>query len=135
MSLDHSAAEQDTAITTDSATTVDSLRQMVRRFVDDRQWRKFHAPKNVAMGIAIEAAELMEHVQWIDEDASRRLASDASKLSDVADELADVLCFCLALANELEIDIATAMRTKMAKNRLKYPAEQCQGQFWPPEEN
>lgn len=116
----------------DAETTVASLRELVRRFVDERDWRQFHSPKNLSMSLAIEAAELMEHFQWIDTAESRAVGNQPEKLNEVRDELADVLCYALALANELNIDLATAVREKMAKNAVKYPAEQSRGQCEPP---
>jgi NTP pyrophosphatase (non-canonical NTP hydrolase) len=84
------------------------------------------------MSLAIEAAELMEHFQWIDAAESRRVGEDAAKLSDVRDEIADVLCYVLALANELSIDLTAAVEYKMLKNAAKYPAELSRGRFEPP---
>ena len=115
----------------DDATTIAELRTLVADFVGERDWHQFHTPKNLAMALAIEAAELMEHFQWIDGDASRSIAGEPQKLGEVADELADVLCYSLAIANELGIDIATAMHQKMVKNREKYPAEEYRGRYGP----
>lgn len=83
------------------------------------------------MALAIEAAELMEHFQWISADASRTVGEDEAKLAAVGEELADVLCYTLAIANELEIDVATAMRDKMEKNEVKYPAAEFRGRYGP----
>ena len=116
----------------DSSTTLAELRQIVRHFVDERDWRQFHSPKNLSMSLAIEAAELMEHFQWIDAAESRRVGENAEKLADVRDELADVLCYLFAIANELDIDLSDAMRDKMVKNAAKYPAEQSRGRYDPP---
>ena len=116
----------------DSSTTLADLRETVRRFVDERDWRQFHSPKNLSMSLAIEAAELMEHFQWIDIAESRQLKEDAAKLSAVRDEIADVLCYLLALANELELDLSQAIRDKMVKNAAKYPAERSRGRYDPP---
>lgn len=114
---------------TDRETNVAALREMVEAFVAERDWHQFHAPKNLAMALAIEAAELMEHFQWIDVPASRALRDDPAKLAAVSEELADVLCYAMALANELGVDIATAMRTKMVKNVAKYPATEFRGRY------
>lgn len=111
----------------DQNTTVAQLRETVRAFVDERDWQQFHSPKNLSMSLAIEAAELMEHFQWISMQASRELAGE--KLDGVRDELADVLCYLLAIANELDIDVATALREKMVKNVAKYPAPDFRGRF------
>lgn len=111
----------------DADTTLGNLRQMVRGFVDQRDWQQFHAPKNISMALAIEAAELMEHFQWISVDASRQLSSE--QLAAVGEELADVVCYALAMANELDIDLTTTMRAKMRKNEEKYPADRYQGRY------
>jgi len=113
----------------DRTTTVDELRQIIRQFVEERDWRQFHAPKNISMALAIEAAELMEHFQWIDAEQSRRLPDDAAKLAAVGEELADVIGYSFALANELGIDVSEAIRAKMVKNREKYPADQFRGRY------
>src|SRR5260221_1697599 len=105
----------------DASTTIADLRELVRRFVEERDWRQFHSPKNLSMSLAIEAAELMEHFQWIDNAASRRISDDPAKLGEVRDEIADVLCYALALANELNLDLSAAVRDKMVKNAAKYP--------------
>ena len=114
---------------TDSETTIGQLRRLVNDFVDDRDWHQFHSPKNLAMSIAIEAAELMEHFQWIGLDESRLLSGEPEKLQAVGEELADVVCYSLAMANELGLDLSKAVRDKMAKNELKYPAEEYRGRF------
>lgn len=113
----------------DRTTTIADLRNLVRDFVRERDWEQFHAPKNLAMALAIEAAELMEHFQWLTVEASREVAQDASRRSAVQDELADVLCYVLALANELDIELGDAVREKMVKNASKYPVEQIRGRY------
>ncbi len=115
----------------DHETTIAELRNVVREFVDARDWQQFHSPKNLTMALAIEAAELMEHFQWITTDASRRIAEDPEKLTAVGEELADVLCYTLAIANELDLDLSNALREKMKKNVLKYPAEEFRGRYGP----
>jgi NTP pyrophosphatase (non-canonical NTP hydrolase) len=115
----------------DSTTTLADLRDLVRRFVEERDWHQFHSPKNLSMSLAIEAAELMEHFQWIDIAESRAAAADPKKLEAIREELADVLCYALALANELDIDLASAVRAKMVKNAAKYPADEYRGRYGP----
>jgi NTP pyrophosphatase (non-canonical NTP hydrolase) len=117
---------------TDTTTTLADLREIVRRFVEERDWRQFHSPKNLSMSLAIEAAELMEHFQWIDINESRAIASDQQKLAAIRDEIADVLCYLLALANELNLDLSQAIRDKMVKNAAKYPLECSRGRYEPP---
>jgi NTP pyrophosphatase (non-canonical NTP hydrolase) len=116
---------------TDATTTVAELRQVMADFVAERDWSQFHSPKNVSMALAIEAAELMEHFQWLTTDASRQLVDDPKKLAAVGEELADVVGYSFALANELGIDLSCAIRAKMVKNRQKYPADQYRGRYGP----
>jgi len=116
-------------MSSDSVTTVAELRQVVADFVAERDWSQFHSPKNVSMALAIEAAELMEHFQWLTTDESRRLAENSKKLAEVGEELADVIGYSFALANELGIDVASAIRAKMVKNAQKYPADQFRGRY------
>jgi NTP pyrophosphatase (non-canonical NTP hydrolase) len=118
----------------DSSTTLGELRKLVAEFVAKRDWEQFHSPKNLSMSLAIEAAELMEHFQWLSLDESRGIANAPEKLAPVADELADVICYALALANELNIDLSEAVRAKMVKNERKYPAEEFRGRYGPEDE-
>jgi len=113
----------------DQTTTVSELAQLIAEFVDERDWNQFHSPKNISMSMAIEAAELMEHFQWISMQESREIISDKEKLEAVGEELADVLCYALALANQLEIDVSDTIDKKMQKNRVKYPAQDFQGRY------
>ncbi len=115
----------------DKNTSVLQLRQWVAEFVDQRDWNCFHAPKNLAMSIAIEAAELMEHFQWISVDESRRSADDPMRREAIRDELADVLCYAIALSNVLGIDLSEAVRSKLEKNARKYPVSEFRGRFGP----
>jgi NTP pyrophosphatase (non-canonical NTP hydrolase) len=118
-------------MSSDSETTVADLRQLIADFVAERDWSQFHSPKNVSMALAIEAAELMEHFQWLTTEESRELVGDANKLAAIGEELADVIGYSFALANELGIDVSDAIRKKMVKNAQKYPAEQYRGRYGP----
>jgi NTP pyrophosphatase (non-canonical NTP hydrolase) len=113
----------------DRSTTVAALREAWARFVAERDWEQFHSPKNLVMALAVEAAELMEHFLWIDNDASRTMARDPAVRERVADELADVTGVVLALCNALDLDLSEAIAHKMAKNVLKYPVEKCRGRY------
>jgi NTP pyrophosphatase (non-canonical NTP hydrolase) len=113
----------------DHHTTLAELRKWVARFVEERDWRQFHAPKNLSMSLAIEAAELMEHFQWIDVEVSRGVQHDPAKLAAIRDEMADVLCYLCALANELDVDLSDAVEQKLTKNSEKYPVELCRGRY------
>ena len=116
---------------TDATTTLSELKQLIADFVAERDWSQFHSPKNVSMALAIEVAELMEHFQWLSIEASRHIADDPEKLAEVGEELADVVGYSFALANELGIDVSSAMRAKMIKNAEKYPADEYRGRFGP----
>jgi NTP pyrophosphatase (non-canonical NTP hydrolase) len=116
----------------DTTVTLAQLREIARRFVDDRDWQQFHSPKNLSMSMIVEAAELMEHFQWIDDAESRRVADDPQKFAKVREELADVLLNVLVMANELDLDLSEALREKMLKNEAKYPAELSRGRYEPP---
>jgi NTP pyrophosphatase (non-canonical NTP hydrolase) len=115
----------------DAETTVAELRQLIADFVAERDWSQFHSPKNVSMALAIEAAELMEHFQWLTTEASRALRDEPQKLAEIGEELADVIGYSFALANELGIDVSRAMRAKMVKNAQKYPADKYRGRYRP----
>jgi NTP pyrophosphatase (non-canonical NTP hydrolase) len=117
------------ADTSDAEMTVAGLRELVARFVAERDWKQFHTPKNLAMALAIEAAELMEHFQWLDQAESRDVANDDVKRDAAGEELADVICYALAMANELGLDVSRAMHAKMRKNELKYPASEYRGRW------
>lgn len=113
----------------DAQTTVAQLRCVMDEFVQQRDWHQFHSPKNLSMALTVEAGELMEHFQWLTVEQSRQLTEPQRHAA--GEELADVLCYALSLANALDIDLATAIREKMEKNRRKYPAEEYQGRFGP----
>ena len=101
------------------------LQQQIDAFVDERDWAQFHAPKNLAMGVAIEAAEIMEHFLWCSTEAS--FALDPKKRIEVANEIGDVLIYLMELSRALDIDIVAAARDKLALNREKYPVDKAKG--------
>ena len=113
----------------DTDTTLATLREQFDDFVSERDWHQFHSPKNLAMALTIEAGELMEHFQWLTQDESRRINGSGDKLNAVSEEIADVLCYTIAIANQLQIDLSQAFSRKMEKNRLKYPVESYRGRF------
>jgi NTP pyrophosphatase (non-canonical NTP hydrolase) len=96
-----------------------TLRDTLREFAAARDWRGFHTPKNLAMALIVEAAELVEHFQWATPDESCRLSPE--KAAAVRDEVADVLIYLVEMADVLDIDLIAAARDKVAKNALKYP--------------
>lgn len=111
----------------DSNTSLSHLKKIIGDFVREREWEKFHAPKNISMALAIEAAELMEHFQWLDSQESRQL--NEAVRQEVAEELADVICYSLAMANQLNLDLTRTVIDKMAKNCKKYPVDEFRGRY------
>ena len=101
-------------------TDLETLRDALRAFCAERDWHRFHTPKNLVMALSVEAAELVEHFQW--STAEESLAADADKRAAVADEIADVLIYLTELADVLGIDPIAAARAKIVKNAAKYPA-------------
>lgn len=101
------------------------LRDIVRVFVDERDWDQFHTPKNLASALSVEAAELLEHFQWL--QAGRADELGAGKLNEVRHEMADVLVYLVRLADKLDVDLFAAVEEKMVLNRAKYPAELVRG--------
>src|SRR5271155_1470540 len=106
----------------DATTTIATLRDAVRRFNAQRHWEPYHSPKNLAMGLACEAAEVMEHFLWLDCEPSRQLARDPAKLEAIGEEVADVAVHLLNLTNALGLDLSATIAAKMVKNAIKYPA-------------
>ena len=109
----------------DSKTTLQDLKDRMARFVHERDWEQFHTPKNLAMSIAIEAAELMEHFQWLTVEESKNLKAD--HLVDIGEELADIIIYSLSLSNTLGLDLSQTVVDKMEKNIRKYPSEKVKG--------
>jgi NTP pyrophosphatase (non-canonical NTP hydrolase) len=104
---------------------LDQLRAIVRQFVDERDWDQFHTPKNLASALTVEAAELLEHFQWLRDGRADELGPD--KLRAVGHEMADVLVYLVRLADKLDIDLLAAVQEKMVLNRAKYPADLVRG--------
>jgi NTP pyrophosphatase (non-canonical NTP hydrolase) len=101
------------------------LRDLVRVFVDERDWDQFHTPKNLSSALSVEAAELLEHFQWLKHGQADELGAD--KLVQVRHEMADVLVYLVRLADKLDVDLMAAVEEKMVLNRAKYPAELVRG--------
>lgn len=102
-----------------------AMRDYLRDFAAERDWEQFHAPKNLAMALAVEAAELMEHFQWLSEEQTRSLAPE--QLAAVAEEIADVQLYLVRLADRLGVDILQAVKSKTQKNEARYPADKVRG--------
>ena len=102
-----------------------TLTQSLRDFAKARDWEQFHSPKNLAAALTVEAAELLEHFQWLTEEQSRKLPAD--KKADVAAEAADVLLYLLQLCDKLGIDLLKAAHAKLIANGEKYPVDRARG--------
>ncbi|MFC3106851.1 nucleotide pyrophosphohydrolase [Undibacterium arcticum] len=101
------------------------LRDEIRTFVAERDWDQFHTPKNLSSALCVEAAELLEHFQWLKTGSSEEL--NATKIEQIRHEMADVLVYLIRLADKLDINLNAAVLEKMALNRIKYPAEKVRG--------
>lgn len=97
----------------------------LRAFAAERDWAQFHSPKNLASALTVEAAELLEHFQWLTEAQSRELP-DAAR-TEIGAEMADVLLYLLQLADQLGIDLVAAAQAKLQANALKYPVDRSRG--------
>ena len=118
-------------ITTDDATTVAALKKLMDDFVERRNWRQFHDAKNLSSSIAIEAAELMEHFQWLHSDAVSKVRDNAEQMNEIEEEVADIFAYLLSFATSMNIDLSGALARKMKKNEGKYPVKECYGSFRP----
>lgn len=118
---------------TDERTTMAALRAATADFVARRDWQSFHTPKNLSISIAIEAAELMEHFQWLTPEASLAVLEDPAERAEIADELADVIIYCMSMSNACGVDISDAVFAKLARNEGRFPVEEFRGRFRRPE--
>ncbi len=104
---------------------IGELSAALARFARERDWEQFHTPKNLALGVTIEAAEVAEIFQWLTDEQARRLPPET--VEHLADELADTLSYLVKLADVYEIDLLAAAKRKLQKNALKYPVEKAKG--------
>ena len=111
----------------DTNTTVSALKVRVRKFVHDRAWERYHNPKDIAESICIEAAELLERFQWATAQEALTWKNEPAKVDAIKEEVADIIIYCLSLANVMNIDLAEAVLKKLANNERKYPAEKYRG--------
>ncbi len=109
----------------DDATNITQLKKLVAQLIADRDWQKFHSPKNVAVKISVEAAELLEKFVWIQDHESFAIVD--TNRQEVENELADVFFLMLSFCNVAKIDLASALITKMEEISNKYPIEKSKG--------
>ena len=101
------------------------IKNRLREFAAERDWDQFHSPKNLSMALIVEAAELVEHFQWLSEKQSKKLPAD--KLAEVEQEIADIQIYLIRLADKLGIDVEKAVNAKITLNEKKYPASRVRG--------
>jgi len=104
---------------------LESLKIQLRDFASAREWDQFHSPKNLSMALIVEAAELVEHFQWLTEDQSRSL--EPTKFEQVQEELADIQIYLIRIADKLNVDLLGAVSKKIDANAKKYPSEKVRG--------
>ena len=105
------------------------VKSEIRKFVDERDWEQFHDPKNLAMSISIEAAELMEIFQWSSNDESSQILDTKDSRIHATEEVADILIYTIAFCNRNNIDISEAILNKLKKNKKKYPKDKFKGKY------
>ena len=118
-------AFMDTTPSSPSPDSLAQLRELTRAFARERDWEQFHTPKNLAMALSVEVAELAEHFQWLQTGADAEL--DDAKRAGIRHELADVLLYLVQLADKSGVDLHAAALEKMALNAAKYPADRVRG--------
>jgi dCTP diphosphatase len=106
-------------------TELDSIKKTLAQFSKDRDWEQFHSPKNLAMALSVETAEIVEHFQWLSEEESNTLSIE--KRHAIAEEIADAQMYLLLLAEKLDVDIIESVKHKITKNAEKYPIEKTKG--------
>lgn len=111
----------------DQTTTIAEVKDVIERFVDARDWKQFHDPKNVAMALASEVGELLEHFRWVKSHEAFGVVQDATSAEAVASELADVVIFALDFATICGIDVTQAIVRKLELNERRYPVEKAKG--------
>jgi NTP pyrophosphatase (non-canonical NTP hydrolase) len=112
----------------DELTTLKSLKEKAREFRDNRDWLRFHNPKDLAISASIEVAELLELFQW-ESKSIGGVKQDENLLKKIKEEVADVMIYLLHLCNALDIDLSKAVMEKFQKNEEKYPAEKYKGKY------
>lgn len=107
--------------------SLDQIKKEIKKFIRERNWEKYHSPKNISMSIAIEAAELMEHFQWLTIDQSKKLLKDKKKRAEIEEELADIAIYLLDFCGLFNIGLESCILRKLEKSSQKYPAHLVRG--------
>ena len=104
---------------------MEDLRSAIRAFIEERDWQQFHSPKNLAMALSVEVAEIVEHFQWLSEEQSRNPPPET--LAELREEIGDVLIYLTELAEKLGTDPVEAAKLKLEINNKRYPASLVRG--------
>ena len=115
------------ALGSDSETTIRQLKQTVKEYCEERDWDQYHNPKDLAIGVITEAAELLEHFRFKSEKEMDKMLADQKKKGEISDEISDVLMFIIRFAQKYDIDIAESFQRKMDQNIKKYPIDKAKG--------
>ena len=113
----------------DQEVTISELKNKVKAFIGEREWTKYHKPKDVAISIAIESSELLERFQWLSDDEIEQMIQDPQTLRGIESELADIAIYCLSLSNVLGTDLSEVVLRKIKENESKYPVEKTRGSY------
>lgn len=108
---------------------VENIQQKIREFVAERDWDKYHTPKNVAIALSVEAAELLEIFQWMSDSEANTITQEGRTYEKIREEIADTQIYLLRLADLLKLDLEKAVEDKFQKNTDKYPVEKAKGNF------
>ena len=114
---------------TDENTTVDQLKKEILRFSQERDWLKYHNPKDLAISISIESGELLEHFQWLKDEEIEQILTIPAASNKIKSELADVINYSFALSNRLGIDITQSLLEKIEDNKKKYPVNKIKSRY------
>lgn len=114
----------------DDKTPIVRLKELIVKFRNERKWKKYHTPKDLAISISIEANELLELFQWLSKREVAEKCRDKKFLKRIQEELADVVIYCLNLSDILNIDLAKAIKNKIKKNEKKYPVDKFKGRYF-----
>ena len=107
----------------DSGTNISELKEQVDEYIEEREWKKYHNPKDLSFSMVIELAELMEIFQWEDQESIDKMLDDEEELEKIKDEVADVAIYLLSFCNTADIDLSSTVLNKIEKIKKKYPKE------------
>ena len=113
----------------DENVTIAQLKKEIKKFSEERNWSKYHKPKDLAISISIEAGELLEIFQWLTDEENEQASMDPKKMNRIKSELADVFAYALNLSNRLGIDVSKAVLNKIKENEQKYPIDKIKGDY------